>query len=387
MAASAARELGILARSSQRTLFRRKPQWPPQIQRRAFRPAAPSFTDDSSPPTTTATTTTTTTIENDQGEQGPVGYEYLSQEEKAQFDEQVRLLDQGMSTPAVAMKLGNFMARMGRELENDSPDFIRPPRVNMSTFWHHLEEPEDMDKIYEEKDFQGDDLSSMGHAELEQHREMRHYARLAAWEMPLLSTTLELSKPFTPPPLTHPLRFRYTTYMGEQHPAEKKVVVEFCTKDIPHLTEPQRIKLIKLAGVRYNPETDIVKMSCEQFPTPAQNKRYLGDVIDSLITEAKDSKDMLEDMPLDFRHHKFVHRPRFPAEWKITPERQQMLDGQRKEFEAAEQSRIDFGNIVDGTEVIREALKRSIPSPQPILVEARAQTGAKKARGRTKKMR
>lgn len=33
-----------------------------------------------------------------------------------------------------------------------------------------------------------DDISSLGHGELEQHREMRHYARLAAWEMPLLSS-------------------------------------------------------------------------------------------------------------------------------------------------------------------------------------------------------
>jgi small subunit ribosomal protein S35 len=33
-----------------------------------------------------------------------------------------------------------------------------------------------------------DDISSIAHGELEQHREWRHYARLAAWEMPLLSS-------------------------------------------------------------------------------------------------------------------------------------------------------------------------------------------------------
>ena len=84
-----------------------------------------------------------------------------------------------------------------------------------------------------------------------------------------------------------PLRFRYTTYMGEQHPAEKKVVVEFCTLDMPNLTDVQRMKLIKLAGVRYNPETDIVKMSCEMFPSQAQNKRYLGDLVDDMLREAR----------------------------------------------------------------------------------------------------
>jgi small subunit ribosomal protein S35 len=84
-----------------------------------------------------------------------------------------------------------------------------------------------------------------------------------------------------------PLRFRFTSYMGERHPAEKKVVVEFTTADMPNLTSVQREKLKKLAGVRYNPTTDIVKMSCEMYETQAQNKRYLGDVIDSLLIEAR----------------------------------------------------------------------------------------------------
>lgn len=75
--------------------------------------------------------------------------------------------------------------------------------------------------------------------------------------------------------------------MGEQHPAEKKVVLEFSPADMPNLTEVQRYKLKKLAGVRYNPETDIVKISCEMYETQAQNKRYLGDVVDSLLIEAR----------------------------------------------------------------------------------------------------
>jgi small subunit ribosomal protein S35 len=92
--------------------------------------------------------------------------------------------------------------------------------------------------------------------------------------------------------------------MGEAHPAAKKIVVQFCTRDISSLTERQRIKLIKLAGVRYNPDTDVVKISCEKFEEPAQNKRYLGDLVQKLIKEAQNEEDMFEDVPLDFRHHK-----------------------------------------------------------------------------------
>lgn len=99
--------------------------------------------------------------------------------------------------------------------------------------------------------------------------------------------SLELAKPFEPPTADMPLRFRYTTYMGETHPAERKVVMEFCIGDMPNLTKIQRDKLKKLAGVRYNPETDIVKMSCEMYESQAQNKRYLGDRVDELVKEAK----------------------------------------------------------------------------------------------------
>jgi len=36
--------------------------------------------------------------------------------------------------------------------------------------------------------YKGDDMTSLAHGDLEQHREIRHYARIAAWEMPLLTS-------------------------------------------------------------------------------------------------------------------------------------------------------------------------------------------------------
>jgi small subunit ribosomal protein S35 len=74
--------------------------------------------------------------------------------------------------------------------------------------------------------------------------------------------------------------------MGEFHPAEKKVVVQFSPADLP-LTPAQQLKMKKLVGARWNPETDMVKMSCEMFEHQAQNKRYLGDLVNKLIAESK----------------------------------------------------------------------------------------------------
>lgn len=77
--------------------------------------------------------------------------------------------------------------------------------------------------------------------------------------------------------------------MGELHPAESKVVVEFSPRDLG-LNDAQQLKLKKLLGVRYDPEIDIAKMSCEQYEHQAQNKRYLSDVVNTLVAQAKVSR-------------------------------------------------------------------------------------------------
>lgn len=154
-----------------------------------------------------------------------------------------------------------------------------------------------------------------------------------------------------------PLRWRYTTYFGDTHPAEKKVVVQFAPEDLG-LTQVQSNKLKKLCGTRYNPELELVKMSCESYDTPAQNKRYLAELIDKLVAEAKDPKDTFEDVPLDTRHHKIQQKPRFPKEWLMTKERQEKLTQDRIKTKMAELKRKDSNQLVDGNVAIENHLVR-----------------------------
>jgi small subunit ribosomal protein S35 len=168
----------------------------------------------------------------------------------------------------------------------------------------------------------------------------------------------ELAKPFEPPKQNQPLRFRYTTYFGAQHPADKKVVVEFAPKDITDLTDIQRMKMIKLAGVRYNPSTGLIKISSESMETQAQNKRYLGDLVSKLIKESKDPKDTFEDVPVDFRHHTPKPFHRLPERWKLTPERKRQLEEKRTKLLEDERMKKDTGKLVDGVGVIEQAMKR-----------------------------
>jgi small subunit ribosomal protein S35 len=173
-------------------------------------------------------------------------------------------------------------------------------------------------------------------------------------ELPFTNNTLEHAKKFTLPPDTHVLRFRYTYYMGEHHPAEHKVVVELCSQDLvpKYLTEDQRQTFLKLVGTRYNPDTDIVRMSTEKFDSRAKNKRYLGDLVKSLIHEAKDG-DSFADIPLDLRHHKPKVRHVFPESWKLTEERRNQLVADREQRRLAE---ADRAAIIHGKEAIAQAV-------------------------------
>ena len=191
----------------------------------------------------------------------------------------------------------------------------------------------------------------------------------------------EFARPFEPPGTDRPLRFRYTTYMGENHPAANKISLEFCTADLP-LTPAQRLKLVKLVGVRYNPQTDIVKMSSETYETQAENKRYLGDLVNVLMTEAKDETDTLEDIQVDFRHVKWKPRLEFPERWKVTEERRGLLEKQWAEAEARESKRQVDGSMVDGIALIEEAAKRlPVAEPKAELTRAGRNTPAT-ARGK-----
>ena len=240
------------------------------------------------------------------------------------------------------------------------------------------DEPEDDDPVAEYT-IDESEISSLGHAELQQHREVRAMVRLAAWSMPLLS---RLAKPFEPPDqTTQPLRWRYTTYMGDAHPASQKVVVEFSIDDLAELNDRQRAKLTKLAGARFNPETRRIRMSCESFETQAMNKRYLGDVIGKLMAEAKDLEtDSFEDVPLDTRHYKVKKRLRFPEAWKMTKERREQLEGTRRKMELEEGKRVERKQIVSGIAAIEAA--RQIEAQQlieePVLVGVRATQGGGK---------
>ena len=85
----------------------------------------------------------------------------------------------------VDREVGGLLAEF-RGLADDA--LVAPPRKKrLKQTFMNLGEPEPWEEEHLMTD-DHDDMTPLGHGELEKHREMRHYARLAAWEMPLLSS-------------------------------------------------------------------------------------------------------------------------------------------------------------------------------------------------------
>lgn len=287
-------------------------------------------------------------------------YDLLSPEERAEFDAENRRAVADFNDLEKRAAVFAELEKSVNQIDKEHDIRFEDVRDKSRGFW--AEDESDELALVEDGDeeINDDEITSTAHAQMELQRELREYARITAWDMPMLS---KLAKPFKLPSENQILRFRYTTYMGEQHPAEPKVVVELASRDLTpkYLTEAQRQTFLKLAGTRYNPQTDVIRISCEQFGSSAQNKRYLADLVNTLIKEAKQG-DSFADVPLDLRHHKPKIRPRFPESWNMTEARRQQLAARRAERISASQER----EAVDGNSIVAQAIQ-SLPSLNPAL--------------------
>ena len=139
---------------------------------------------------------------------------------------------------------------------------------------------------------------------------------------------------------------------------------------MPDLTQVQRDKLIKLCGARYNPTTEIVRFNCESFPNQAQNKRYLADRINQLLTEARDDRDTFADVPFDFRYHKPPIKHEFPKNWVLTDARKAELERRRERRQLADKEKRMQGLLVDGLEQISKNFNDARYEPQLVMANA-----------------
>ncbi|VEU21742.1 DEKNAAC102759 [Brettanomyces naardenensis] len=185
---------------------------------------------------------------------------------------------------------------------------------------NYITEGEYMDDLDESNEY--DEYPTIAQDIVRDFRDQLEFNRKAAYELPALAKYRQEYKPVSKE--VKPVTYKYTTFLGEQNPGERKVVLQLNVSDLK-LSDEVSHKLKLLAGSRYDYTTDIFKMSSDKFLEPAQNASYLSDILNDLITESKRDPQEYADVPLDTRavdarlgkrQHRNKKVYKFPEEWE-----------------------------------------------------------------------
>ena len=102
------------------------------------------------------------------------------------------------------MEMHELEAELGRQ-EKDmhegwdelTANLFKEPRPQKDSFWYDEEDDDPSTHNIVGEEFDEDDIPTQAHGKLDEVREHRHYARIVAWEMPMLASMLT---PSSPPP-------------------------------------------------------------------------------------------------------------------------------------------------------------------------------------------
>lgn len=114
--------------------------------------------------------------------------ETMTEAEKAEARKAMEMWEQ------LPIEEKNKLTQNVKDIREGIDPLRKTQRAIRGSFWNEEERDSEMiTNEFGEDDFEEDDITGMGHAKLEEHREMREYARIAVWEMPLLSSESRLS--------------------------------------------------------------------------------------------------------------------------------------------------------------------------------------------------
>lgn len=126
-------------------------------------------------------------------------YDMMAPEEKEQFDAENRRIVEEFNDPQKRAAAFAEIDNLANQVEREEPMRFNDELERRRGFW--AEDDGDEFALVEDGDeaFNDDEITSMAHAEVEMHREIREYARIAAWDMPLLSRMSPQSFPIAYP--------------------------------------------------------------------------------------------------------------------------------------------------------------------------------------------
>lgn len=119
-------------------------------------------------------------------------YETLSTPEQSNFLAIQNHIKAVLESPETDEQLEKLADQVNRELDREAPfEIPDEPKLRPSEigFWAEDEDDEFGQVEDDDDDVRDEHITGMAEGELELHREIREYTRIAAWDMPLLSST------------------------------------------------------------------------------------------------------------------------------------------------------------------------------------------------------
>ena len=129
-------------------------------------------------------------------------YDQLSDAGRAEFMDEINSNRRELHDPNsdINKELMREMNDIARDIERKDPMSFPSGRVTGRDVGYWADEEDDEDAQFEDDDdvFNDDDIATPAHADLELQREIREYARISAWDLPLLSSKLFPKRSTTP---------------------------------------------------------------------------------------------------------------------------------------------------------------------------------------------
>lgn len=117
-------------------------------------------------------------------------YDLMSPEDREIFDQNSHAIANDFADSESRGPMLSEINQSVYEIDREIPMPFTDVKPRTMGLWGEDEDDEFAQVEDDDDEFKNDDISSIAHAELEQHREIREYARIAAWDMPLLSSKI-----------------------------------------------------------------------------------------------------------------------------------------------------------------------------------------------------
>jgi small subunit ribosomal protein S35 len=145
-------------------------------------------------------------------------YDLMSPEERRAFDEENNRLVAEFNDPVKRAAVFNDLEKRIQQIDKEEDLRFEDIRPRHPGFWAE-DEPDELAQVEDgDEEINDDEMTSLAHQEVEMHREMREYARLTAWDMPMLSSKLKCHPVSACHLLISVYRARTTIHPAPRHP-------------------------------------------------------------------------------------------------------------------------------------------------------------------------